>query len=224
MNNRQTNDFSDLETSRLWEVLEEKRNLAEAFERNLKDRWEVPQPQLRKYKEIRREINELETELLLRGEEVEPYEKWNGMDPREREFRRQLRARRDRAGPQQANVNRRPTTWDDIEISFLSEQRVQIRVQGELKPSMNYGDLGFDDKRNGNPNQAWYTLLNLAESNGTLEAGTGRERRNREKRIQEIRNALRTHFEIASDRLPFDSTSKGYRAKFKISTSTSYNG
>jgi hypothetical protein len=114
-------------------------------------------------------------------------------------------------------------TWDAIEISFTSEERVQIRI-GVTTETRNYTDFGFEDARNGKPNRAWETLRVLAEEDGTIQdaAKTGRTWPRVEKRIQEIRKVLRKHFRISADPIPFVEGT-GYQARFKISCSRSYN-
>jgi hypothetical protein len=113
--------------------------------------------------------------------------------------------------------------WNAIEISFLSDERVQIR-NGAKTETCNYGELGFADGRTGKPNQAWLTLRALAQTRGIIRdaATTGRAWPKVEKRIQEIRKALRNHFGISTDPVPFvDGT--GYQACFKIGCSPSFD-
>ena len=114
-------------------------------------------------------------------------------------------------------------TWDAIEISFLSEERVQIRNRATTE-THNYAEFGFEDRRTGKPNLAWKTLIAIAEQRGTFPnaAKTGREWVEVEKRIQEIRKVLRKHFRISADPIPFvDGT--GYKALFKINFRPSFH-
>ena len=126
-----------------------------------------------------------------------------------------------RGSPQSSGAG--AATWDTIEISFLSDERIQIRNGTDTKP-YNYAELGFADSRNGKPNQAWLTLRDLAENRGMIKFA---ERGivlwpKVEKRIQEIRKALRSHFTITSDPFLFKE-GIGYQARFKISTSPSFH-
>lgn len=107
-------------------------------------------------------------------------------------------------------------TWDAIEISFLSEERVEIRIGPKIE-TCNYSELGFEDRRNGTPNLAWKTLWLLAGQNGIIKdfATAGRDQSRVEKRIQDIRKALRKHFGISADPIPF-LRDTGYQARFKI--------
>ena len=58
-------------------------------------------------------------------------------------------------------------TWDVVEISFLSDERVQVR-NGANSETHNYAELGFADDRNGKPNSAWLTLRDLQKGAGSL--------------------------------------------------------
>ncbi len=116
-----------------------------------------------------------------------------------------------------------PTTWEDIEIRFLSGERVQVTVMGE-QGTWNYGEFGFADGRVGKPNKAWLTLELLAQSEGTIQnrVALGRDRSKIEKRMQEIRRVLKKRFGIMDDPLPLVEGT-GYRARFKITCSASYH-
>jgi hypothetical protein len=112
--------------------------------------------------------------------------------------------------------------WEDIEITFLSDERVQIR-SGKSLETRNYAEFGFQDGRSQNPNRAWETLRRLAELRGTIRDGTEGclPWTKVEKRVQEIRKVFREHFGISSDPVPFVEGT-GYRARFKISCGISY--
>jgi hypothetical protein len=112
------------------------------------------------------------------------------------------------------------SAWEELEISFLSDERVQLTV-GVHTETRNYAELGFDDGRNHKPNSAWETLRSLAEQGGTLETSTASTWPKVEKRIQEIRRVLRKHFAISADPLPFIS-GNGYQACFSIHCSLSF--
>ena len=114
-------------------------------------------------------------------------------------------------------------TWDTIEISFLSDERVQIR-HGVTSETRNYAEFGFADGRSGKPNQAWVTLRALAEQGGIIRdtAKTGRTWPKVEKRMQEIRRVFRKHFGISADPIPFVEGT-GYEAHFKINCRSSYH-
>lgn len=125
--------------------------------------------------------------------------------------------------PTPQSNNEKAATWETVEISFLSEERVQIR-NGAGSETRNYDEFGFADRRNGAPKQAWVTLRTLAEQNGTIRDGkpTGRNWVKIEKSVQEIRKVLRKHFGIPADPIPFVH-GKGYQARFKIGCNPSFD-
>jgi len=113
--------------------------------------------------------------------------------------------------------------WEDIEISFLSDERVQIR-NGANSETLNYAEFGFEDGRSGKPNRAWEALRVLAAGRGIIRdaAKTGGKWPGVEKRIQEIRKVLRKRFLISPDPIPFVE-GIGYQALFKISCRPSFD-
>jgi hypothetical protein len=117
----------------------------------------------------------------------------------------------------------RPEKWEDIEIRFTSEDRIQITVVGKSdNPTYNYEEFGLFDRRNRRPNLAWITLRSLAEGRGTMKQSPSAQRwSDIEKRMQELRAHLRKHFGLQDDPLPFVN-GIGYRAKFKINCLSSY--
>jgi hypothetical protein len=123
-------------------------------------------------------------------------------------------------------ADRGGASWQDIEISFVSDERVQIR-NGTNTETSNYGEFGFADRRakrgKPKPNQAWVTLRAMAEQNGIIRDGakTGAAWPKVEKRMQEIRKVLREHFRITADPIPFVAGT-GYQARFKIGCSPSF--
>jgi hypothetical protein len=122
---------------------------------------------------------------------------------------------------------KKAASWGAIEISFLSDERVEIRI-GTSPETWNYGELGFADRRakrgKPKPNQAWVILRAMAQQNGIIRDGlkTGAAWPKVEKRMQEIRKVLRKHFGIAADPIPFVEGT-GYQACFKICCSPSFH-
>lgn len=114
-----------------------------------------------------------------------------------------------------------PPSWEHIEITFLSDERVQV-VAGTTRQTLNYAEFGFEDGRNHVQNRAWATLQLLAQERGVIRKSAGLDRNWSmvEKRMQEIRAVFRTHFGLDSDPLPFI-PGTGYKALFKIRTSPS---
>jgi len=113
-------------------------------------------------------------------------------------------------------------TWEEIEILFLSDERVQI-LNGMNRETRNYAEFGFEDGRTGRPNQAWEALRVLAQQRGVLQDGTAVNQPwpKVEKRIQEIRKVFRDHFGISADPIPFVE-GVGYQARFKVSCAPSF--
>jgi len=113
-------------------------------------------------------------------------------------------------------------SWKDLEISFLSDERVQIFRNGAPAETLNYAEMGFRDRRNDKPNRAWATLRELAQARGIIrDTGTGGHRAKVEKRMQEIRKTLRSRFGISADPLPFVHGTV-YQALFKIGCAPSF--
>jgi hypothetical protein len=115
----------------------------------------------------------------------------------------------------------RAASWDAVEIRFLSDHKVQIKVGDSTYPQ-NYAEMGFEDGRTKNPNKAWETLRLLGASGTIRAATTGRDWAKVEKRVQEIRKVLKKHFRIHADPVPFIKGT-GYRTCFKIGYSPSFN-
>jgi hypothetical protein len=112
--------------------------------------------------------------------------------------------------------------WEDVEIEFLSDERVQIWMRDESR-TLNYAELGFMDKRSEKPNQPWIMLRTLAELGGTLEdSAVARKKWSAvEKHIQRIRAVLCNHFGLSDDPIPFV-RGVGFRTRFKIRCGASF--
>jgi hypothetical protein len=115
------------------------------------------------------------------------------------------------------------SNWEDVEIEFLSDERVQIWT-GSKSETRNYGEMGFADKRDGKPNQSWVILRTMAQLGGTLadSAAVRKKWPAVEKHIQRIRRALSDHFGLGGDPLPFVKGT-GYSARFKIGRAASFD-
>jgi hypothetical protein len=127
-----------------------------------------------------------------------------------------------------ANPKRQADKWEDIEISFLSDERVQLTT-GLHTETRNYAEMGFASKRNGMPVLAWNALRAMAEAGGvTMVASDSRKWAEVEKRMQEIRSVLRHQFGLSDDPVPYTKKTPrnpgefGYRTKFKLSCGPSY--
>jgi hypothetical protein len=93
--------------------------------------------------------------------------------------------------------------WDNIEIRFISDERVQISI-GTQRETRNYEEMGFGSKKNGTPVLAWATLRELAQAGGVVHVASGSGKwAEVEKRMQEIRRQLQRLFGLSSDPLPY---------------------
>jgi hypothetical protein len=112
--------------------------------------------------------------------------------------------------------------WENINISFLSDERVQVEV-GRQVETRNYVEMGFEDKRSGKPNQAWGLLRALAVAGGVIPnaARNSKDFIAMVKRIERMRETLRRHFGISSDPIPLDSK-QGYCCRFHIRCAPSF--
>jgi hypothetical protein len=117
-----------------------------------------------------------------------------------------------------------PLKWEDIELRFLSEERVQIFIRDRPAASVNFADLGFEDRRGkgGKPNRAWRILQELPVCDGTIPASSISGNQRMQKRAQEIRHLLCEHFHITEDPLHFIE-GIGYKIRFKITRSPAYD-
>src|SRR5262249_2908238 len=84
------------------------------------------------------------------------------------------------------DVLRRLVSWQELEIRFTSDERIQIYIAHQPAETYNYADMYFEDARNGKPNLAWETLRQLAKSNGVLDPFEDSQRSKLEKRVEEI--------------------------------------
>jgi len=116
----------------------------------------------------------------------------------------------------------KPGDWDQLEIRFLSDERIQITA-GRFTETRNYAEFGFEDSRSKKPNLAWITLRSLAELGGTLQQ-TARDESwpNVEKRMQELRRIFRRRYALDSDPIPYIEGT-GYKALFKIGCAPSFD-
>ncbi len=112
--------------------------------------------------------------------------------------------------------------WEDIEISFLSDERVEIRIGSQIE-TRNYAEMGFEDQRTGKPNEAWSLLKGLAELKGEISRDelSGKHLERFTKRIERTRRVLRKHFGMTDDPVPY-TQGVGYRARFKIQLAVAY--
>jgi hypothetical protein len=113
-----------------------------------------------------------------------------------------------------------PQAWEDIEIRFISDERVQIFVCGRPSDTKNFAEMGFEDLRGkgGKPKQAWHLLQVLSRNRGIVPATAIFGQQDIHKRAQELRYVLCNHFHIAENPLPY-LEGTGYKTRFKIERS-----
>jgi len=61
----------------------------------------------------------------------------------------------------------RVTCWEDVEITFLSDERIEVRIAGR-RQTYNYAEFGCKDKRSGKPLEIWGMLRVLAQNEGLI--------------------------------------------------------
>lgn len=65
--------------------------------------------------------------------------------------------------PQSNEIIRFPTPdgakWTDVEITFIDNEYVKIKIKDEIKKRIHYSEIGFKDKRSGKPTKLWRETL-----------------------------------------------------------------
>lgn len=129
------------------------------------------------------------------------------------------------AGPKEPTTLKPPSParWEDIEIRFTSEQRVQVFVCGKPSQTLNYADMDFEDRRGGGgkPTRAWSFLLEVAQRQGMYPADRVFGDQTIQKRAQEVRDRLEALFHVDGDPLPFV-PGTGYKSRFSVRLSPSF--
>ena len=112
--------------------------------------------------------------------------------------------------------------WQEIKITFLSDNRIEVCWGATEPETYNYGEFGFEDRRSGKPNLAWIMLRELSKEGGTRpQPPAGKTRAKEQKRIEEIREHLKNHFKIDTDPIPFNGSE--YKTSFKIGRKPSFD-
>jgi hypothetical protein len=121
-----------------------------------------------------------------------------------------------------SGVRVHPQKWEDLEISILSDHRLELRVAGQAE-TLNYREMSLADRRSGKPNQSWGVLLALAQGGGVIPetVRNGKQWLALEKQIERTRKVLRECFALLDDPLPFEKGT-GYRARFEIRCAASF--
>jgi hypothetical protein len=115
----------------------------------------------------------------------------------------------------------RVAQWTEVEIRFLSDERVQLTTPSGTE-TRNYAEMGFEDGRTKKPTKAWDTFQDLGQVHGVLLVDRSPQGYIKQgKRVQEIRRVLRSHFGLADDPLPLREGS--YRAQFSVSRAPAFD-
>ena len=124
--------------------------------------------------------------------------------------------------PEQRAEGKEEVSWENVAISFISDERVRVKVGSQVQ-TYNYSEMGFEDRRNGKPNQAWGLLRTLAQSDGVISNSVrnSKEFLTLGKLIERVRRQLQAHFRIASVPIVLDAE-KGYCCQFKIECAESF--
>jgi hypothetical protein len=132
--------------------------------------------------------------------------------------------------PSAPKAERVQADWKDLTITFLSDNRVQMKIGDRMLSSCTCEELqdaGFWDRHAQRPTKAWDALRLLAEGNGTRSTSF-EDRRHVEIRMSEMRKKLRAYLtsegiEISdSDPLPYDKHTRTYTATFTIGVGTNF--
>jgi hypothetical protein len=122
----------------------------------------------------------------------------------------------------------RPREWSELQITFLSDDRIEIRI-GENTETRNCAEFGLASKRNGSPLGAWKRLCKMAKTKGVIQFRDDDPWGTIEKQVQEIRKVLRGKYGITDDPIPFRKKTRrnpadfGYHAQFKLRCHPSYD-
>lgn len=113
---------------------------------------------------------------------------------------------------------RKVVSWAEIEIRFTSDERVQVYRAGQSAETLNYSELGLEDRRSGKPNKTWAVLMEFAKrGDNTIpppnRAGT--EWVAEAKRIGRLRQVLMNYFGLSDDPLVYNAGG-GYSARLAI--------
>lgn len=113
------------------------------------------------------------------------------------------------------------TTWANVTIRFLSDNRIQITALKWSEP-LDYAEAGFEDTRNHVPNLAWKVLRDFAIHSGELQRPNGLRTERRqlvslETSVGAIRKRFKQLFGIDEDPFSPYKEMRCYRTKFKIS-------
>jgi hypothetical protein len=110
-------------------------------------------------------------------------------------------------------------SWEDIELTFIGDHDVKVRVGGKVQ-TLNYKQIeGFENRRDGKPSQLWAMLRLFGQfPDGMMpeSARLGKEWETIRKKIERTSKVLRKHFGMTGDPFPYISDIRTYRARLRI--------
>jgi len=114
------------------------------------------------------------------------------------------------------------TEWNQVFISFVNEQSVQIKVDGKIE-HRSFDELGFSDTRKAEhpPTQLWVMFLQLAKMNGVMKfqdaAGSFSEPEKIKKWVSQLREKLCAVFpSISGDPFYPYRANQGYKIRLQL--------
>jgi len=119
--------------------------------------------------------------------------------------------------PTARGVLPRPQRWEDIELCFVGDHEVEVRIGGSSQQLSYKTIAGLEDRRTGNPSQQWVMLRAFAVLPGGLmpNARTNKLWHATQKTIERTSKALRKHFGLNDDPIPYN-TGTGYRCRIRF--------
>ncbi len=103
--------------------------------------------------------------------------------------------------------------WSDISIRFINGADVDVEVKGHPY-TLNYKDMGFEDKRKRMPNEQWKFLEALSGLNGEVAWQDSIADDKLKKKKQKLSDSLKVFFNIDED--PFEDYRKEKMYRIKI--------
>ncbi|MBW8015037.1 MAG: hypothetical protein FVQ82_02550 [Planctomycetes bacterium] len=111
-------------------------------------------------------------------------------------------------------------TWDELTIEFIDDGTIKYKGADRQWHRVNYAELGFQDRRNGLPNQLWGILRTLAEQNTLIAKGLPTSKHSlpmdTQKSIDRIRKTLRAYFDLQDIPIVYNRTKHRYCCKFTL--------
>ncbi len=105
--------------------------------------------------------------------------------------------------------------WSEISMDFLDGETVRIRAQ-HLDLRATFAEMGFKDGRSARPNAKWLLLQEIADNNGFLPGGRGKNRAAERQRKHKLTELLMQYFRAEGDPFGLYVRNQGWEVQFKI--------